>query len=156
MGFLKAAAIDQWVDVTAALGKARATLKSGEMLHSPHFTVEQAMTALEIGDPRMDAGAEAKPDVQSMICSGCMRVDLSMAETVQLLECLECKLVQWWKGHTLHQTIYTSLHVLGHERLKEEPILDAAVLLILALVSVSKQIIHDCGVIHVRTAPKNI
>jgi hypothetical protein len=149
MGLFKTAASDQWVEVTQALERARNTLKCGEMLHTPQFSVEQAMTAIEIGDPRMDAGDGASPDFQTMMDSGCMRVELSMSELAQLLECLQCKLVRWWKGCTLQQTIYTSLHVLGHERLKGHPVLDAAVTLLLALVGVSQQIIQDCGVIHV-------
>ena len=143
----------KWVNVTDTLRQAQGSLALGEMLHVPHFTVEQAMTAIEIGDPRMDAGPDAGVELQAQLDSDQLQPALSVQQSAVLLDYLISKLVQWWSGRSLQQTVYTSLHVLGHNRLDAHPVPRAIASLVLALVSMCKTIIQDSGVIHVRRLP---
>ena len=45
-----------WLDVTAALDSVAGSLSTGQMVHAPHFSLLSAMSALEVMDPKMDAG----------------------------------------------------------------------------------------------------
>lgn len=143
----------KWVDVTDTLRRAQDSLHLGEMLHVPHFVVDQAMTAIEIGDPRMDAGPDAGLELQAQLDSDKLQPDLSLQQSAVLLDFLVSKLVQWWSGRSLQQTVYTSLHVLGHNRLDAHPVPRVIASLVLGLVSLCKAIIQDSGVVHVRHSP---
>ena len=46
----------KWTDATATLRNAATDLPQGAMLHADDFVLEGAMTAVELFDPKMDAG----------------------------------------------------------------------------------------------------
>ena len=48
---------ETWVDVQPLLTQAAAGLRSGELLHEDGFDLFHVMSAVEIGDPRLDAGS---------------------------------------------------------------------------------------------------
>ena len=52
-----------WVDVQGLLDGASERLGVGELLHGPAFSLFEAMSAIEVGDPRLDAGLTAKEHV---------------------------------------------------------------------------------------------
>lgn len=144
------AAAEKWVDVTEALRKGRGSLKTGEMLNVAHFALEQAMTAIEIGDVRMDMPVDKSHYLPELLKSGVLKTHLTWAETAQLLDCLTSKLVQWWEGKNLQQTVYTSLHMIAQNQLEAQPVLQAATALVSGIVSVCKHIIVSSCVINVR------
>ena len=141
---------EKWVDVTQVLAKGTSSLRMGEMLHAPHFAVEQAMTSMQIGDPRMDLPVDKGHHVESLLESKSFGTPLTWAQTAQLLDCLAGKLAQWWVGSSLQLTIQSSLHLLGRDRLDSQPVVQAGMDLVLALVSTTRRIIESSCVIHVR------
>jgi Mak10 subunit, NatC N(alpha)-terminal acetyltransferase len=143
---------ERWVDITEALRKGQACLKLGEMAHTSTFAVEQGMTAIQLGDKRMDVTVDENHHLPSVLASEALWTDLSTAQVAQLLDCLTAKLLQWWEGKNLQQTVYTSLHMLAQDKLEGAPMLQAGTALISALVSISKHIIQSSSVIHVRPA----
>ena len=44
-----------WTDITELATEAAASLEEGELLASDHFTLFEAMSALELMDPKMDS-----------------------------------------------------------------------------------------------------
>jgi hypothetical protein len=48
-----------WVSVSALLDAASSELKVGQLLHTSVFSLFEAMSAVEIGNPKMDAGGRA-------------------------------------------------------------------------------------------------
>lgn len=46
-----------WEDITARLHSALTSgmLRPGQLLHHPSFSLKESMSALEIGDPKMDS-----------------------------------------------------------------------------------------------------
>ena len=141
---------EKWVDVVDVLRKGQAALKLGETLHVTNFASEQAMTAIEIGDPRMDVQVDEKHHLPSLLATGVLETDISFAQAAQLLDCLTSKLVQWWQGCSLQQTLYTSMHLLAQDRLDNAPVLLAITGLVSAIVSITKHVIAHCSVINVR------
>ena len=141
------------MDVTDALRKGNAALKLGETVQTSTFAVEQAMTAIEIGDERMDRPVQESQLLTSRLASGIVEQELSFAQVALFLDCLTAKLAQWWSGCSLSQTVYTSLHMLAQDRLQEQPAMAAGTALLSAIVSMSKQIIHTSSVVYVRRLP---
>jgi hypothetical protein len=45
-----------WVSVSALLDAASSELNVGQLLHTSVFSLFEAMSAVEIGNPKMDAG----------------------------------------------------------------------------------------------------
>ena len=48
-----------WSDVTELLGSAAAEMSLGEMVHGESFSLFEAMSALELMDPKMDSGMQS-------------------------------------------------------------------------------------------------
>ena len=99
----------------------------------------------------MDVPVQEVRHMPSLLASGALKTDITLAEAAQLLDCLTSKLVQWWQGCSLQQTLYTSLHLLAQDRLEDAPVLRATTGLVSAIVSVTKHIISHSGVINVRS-----
>ena len=142
---------EQWVDVTKALKAGLACMKLGETVHVSDFASEQAMTAIHIGDPRMDSPITQRQHLPSCLESGALRTDLSFAETAQLLDSLLARLAHWLCRHaSLQTTLYTSLHLINQDKLQDAPVLRAGMAIVSGIISLAKQVVLSSGVIHVR------
>lgn len=76
-------------DVTATLREAAASLQRSEMLATQGFTVDQAMNAIELMDPKLDSGAHrpAIVPVAARIADGSLRLaSLSPADVVNVMD----------------------------------------------------------------------
>lgn len=51
-----AGAATEWVPIGRLLDAASAELRVGQMVHTSVFSLFEAMSAVEIGNPKMDAG----------------------------------------------------------------------------------------------------
>ena len=127
-------------------------MRMGELLHAAHFAVDHAMTSVHIGDPRMDLPVDSEHHLESALESPQFTTPLSWAETAQLFDCLIALLAQWWGGASLQLTVHSSLHFLGRDRLDDQPVVQAGVEAVVALVSTTRAIIASSAVIHVRTS----
>lgn len=139
---------ETWVDVTDALRMGVKKLGMGEMLCAPGFELEQAISAAEIGDPRMDPPLDPGMHADALVEQGKMAVDLSMEQQAALLDALTVRMVQWWTGNPLHLTLYTSLHLAAREQVPMEcSILRASVDIAQALIDITRHISHHSGVV---------
>lgn len=139
-----------WDDVTEALRRGVQTLRAGELVARDDFAPEQAISAVEIGDPRMDLPLTAACHIPSLLAAGRMPLDVGMAAAAALLDALTFKLLQWWRGHSLQQTLQTVLYFRAQDALANAPLLAASAGIVTALVSVTRDIISLGGVLMVR------
>ncbi|KAI0062099.1 Mak10-domain-containing protein [Artomyces pyxidatus] len=99
---------DGFVDVTDILVEASIDMDPETMILTENFTLYDSMSALEIGDPRMDSGIaldeEQRPDFQPL-------APLLPEELCYILDRLLACEMEWHSGFTLAQTVFTSLHV---------------------------------------------
>ncbi|EHY54835.1 N-alpha-acetyltransferase, non-catalitic subunit [Exophiala dermatitidis] len=96
-------------DITRQFRGAASRLRPGKLVKDEHFTLFEAVSALEIGDPKMDSGAlRSGPDDEEDL-------DLSLTpsaeEIIWLMDELTCREVAWHTGYPLSQTLFTSVHI---------------------------------------------
>ncbi|KAG6375824.1 hypothetical protein JVT61DRAFT_2681 [Boletus reticuloceps] len=95
-------------DVTQIFADAAADMPSGGLVLAKDFTLQDAMAAFEIGEPRFDSGLALMDQTRPVFDplepllpeEVCWMIDRSFA----------CEM-QWHTGYTLSQTIFSFLHV---------------------------------------------
>jgi hypothetical protein len=124
-----AAAGDQttWVDASGFFFSVCAELDVGELIHGEHFNLFEAMSALEIMDPKMDAGMATTKykTADEAIESGAAPINLSVHELVDVMDHLLACEATWHKGHPLAQTVFSCLYLLKLERTTPNSLLHA-------------------------------
>lgn len=110
------------------------------------------MTALEMMDPKMDAGMRCNKNktapltFDSAVISGRMKLDgLSYAEFIGIADSLMSCFVTWLEGHSLAQTVYTCLYLHNINAILDQP-LKSFCLGMNNLMRVVKDIIHAAAV----------
>jgi hypothetical protein len=78
----------------------------GQLVHLQSFTLFDAMSAIEIMDPRMDTGMliEEKPNKFDILKK------LTTEETLGIMDRLLTREMAWISGHSLSQTVYTCIY----------------------------------------------
>ncbi|XP_057868332.2 uncharacterized protein LOC131075505 isoform X2 [Cryptomeria japonica] len=106
----------------AALAK---ELQVGELIHGENFSLFEAMSALEIMDPKMDAGITTCGfhSLEEAIESNAAPISLSILETIDVMDHLLACEATWHKGHSLAQTVFSCLYLLDVERTSPNPLL---------------------------------
>ena len=90
----------------------------GELLAAESFSLHDSMTAIEIGDPKMDVGlrrGDARTAAE-LIADGAAPVALAPDTLLAVLDRLMAMEVAWHGGALLPQTILTSLYMLDLPR----------------------------------------
>ncbi|XP_063548798.1 N-alpha-acetyltransferase 35, NatC auxiliary subunit isoform X1 [Cydia strobilella] len=108
-----------WVDVTTDFFKHIQDLQLGELLHDGHlFGLFEAMSAIEMMDPKMDAGmlcnrGNPKPlNFQQAVQAGKLKIDdLEPSELIGIMDATMACIVSWLEGHSLAQTVFTNLYL---------------------------------------------
>ncbi|KAL7416135.1 Mak10 subunit, NatC N-terminal acetyltransferase-domain-containing protein [Mrakia frigida] len=96
-------------DATDLILKGTENLASGELIHLPHFTLMDAMNAIEVMDPRMDSGVQLPDTNQDLFDPSS---PLLPEEVCWILDrALACEMA-YLTGLTLSQTAFTILHLL--------------------------------------------
>lgn len=116
------------------------------------FTLFEAMSAIEMMDPKMDAGMMCNRvsrlvlSFQESIDAGVIRIsDLTLEEMVGIVDDTTCCIIAWLEGHSLAQTVFTNLYL--HNPLKiEDKCIKWFSLLILKLVDFCLQFIQKAEV----------
>ena len=105
---------ERWLDVQPALQAVSAQLQHGDMLHSHHFSLFEAMSAVEIGDPKMDAGLDAAnaPTAQALVDRGLAPLTLTPRQLIASMDQLTRLQASWHAGNTLAQTVFVCLYML--------------------------------------------
>jgi len=117
-----------WEDITEKMRTASKGMKMGRMIHGPDFSLYEAMSALEIMDPKMDPGmksvkySEEEKRQRAKVAKELKRSsELTDAEILAIMDrCIAC-FVSWSQGHTLCHTILTCLY-LRTENVEDEKI----------------------------------
>ncbi|EMC96229.1 hypothetical protein BAUCODRAFT_139082 [Baudoinia panamericana UAMH 10762] len=96
-------------DVTEEFATAAEQLQPGQLVKDDFFTLFEAVSALEIMDPKMDSGFVPTEDTLEPDFDVCS--DLPAEQVLWIMDQLFCHLAAWHDGYPLSQTIFTSLHV---------------------------------------------
>lgn len=93
-------------------------MELGELLHDELFGLFEAMSAIEMMDPKMDAGmlcnrGNNKPyTFAQAVESGAIKLDdLSPSEVIGIIDSTYSCIVSWLEGHSLAQTVFTNLYL---------------------------------------------
>lgn len=85
----------------------------GQLIHGEAFSLFEAMSAMEVGNDKMDAAArqEAQPRAPESA-----PVEMHLKQLLATLDQLMVMEASWHAGNALAQTVFTSLHMLNVER----------------------------------------
>nr|XP_002740693.2 PREDICTED: N-alpha-acetyltransferase 35, NatC auxiliary subunit-like [Saccoglossus kowalevskii] len=107
-----------WQDITEDFIKSTEELKLGELLHDSDFGLFEAMSAIEMMDPKMDAGMVCNQanrkvlNFEQSIKAGTVKIkDLTPPQIIGIIDATLACLVTWLEGHSLAQTIFTNLYL---------------------------------------------
>jgi len=104
-----------YVGIAPLLAAACEQLGVGEMVQSSTFSLFDAMSAVEVGNPKMDAGA--RPQVARVaLAERPLPLDLSKAQLLSWMDHLLCLEATWHVGGALAQTVYSSTHMMQLSR----------------------------------------
>ncbi|XP_030273091.1 N-alpha-acetyltransferase 35, NatC auxiliary subunit isoform X2 [Sparus aurata] len=141
-----------WVDITHEFKGACKELNLGELLHDKLFGLFEAMSAIEMMDPKMDAGMIGNQvnrkvlNFEQAIKEGAIKVkDLSLPELIGIIDTCFCCLITWLEGHSLAQTVFTCLYVHNPD-LIEEPALKSFALGILKVCDIAREKVNKAAV----------
>ncbi|KAI0046941.1 Mak10-domain-containing protein [Auriscalpium vulgare] len=99
---------DGFTDVAEIFLEASGDMDPEELIFTEGFTLYDSMSALEIGDPRMDSGMalddEQRPPFEPL-------APLLPEELCYILDRMIACEMEWHAGFTLSQTVFTCLHV---------------------------------------------
>lgn len=127
--------LTQWKDITSFLDEATAGKKKkahtlprqlliwaldfeiGQLVHLQSFTLFDAMSAIEVMNPRMDTGMLVEETSQDFDVSK----PLSPKQTLYIMDNLVTREMAWISGHSLSQTVYTCIYFTHIKTLNEIP-----------------------------------
>ncbi|XP_069160912.1 N-alpha-acetyltransferase 35, NatC auxiliary subunit isoform X2 [Procambarus clarkii] len=140
-----------WVNITSDFFHATKDLQLGELLHDDIFGLFEAMSAIEMMDPKMDAGMMCNRgkkvlNFDQAVKAGALKLNnLTMEELVGIMDSMLACLVTWLEGHSAAQTILTCLYL--HKPLSiEDRALRAFSIQTLKLIAIINNIVHSAGV----------
>ncbi|XP_076630546.1 N-alpha-acetyltransferase 35 [Colletes latitarsis] len=118
-----------WVDITQEFFEAITELELGELLHDDLFGLFEAMSAIEMMDPKMDAGmlcnrGNNKPcTFTQAVESGALKLDnLTTFEVIGIIDSTYACIVSWLEGHSLAQTVFTNLYLHQPSQIVDKPL----------------------------------
>ena len=96
-------------DVTRKMLRAGSALRTGQLIKDESFTLFDSVQALELMDPKMDAGyleegETLDPDYD-------ISRDLLPEEILWIMDQMLCYQMAWHQGYALSQNVFSSLHI---------------------------------------------
>ncbi|CAH0561847.1 unnamed protein product [Brassicogethes aeneus] len=144
--------VPNYVDVTSDFTDAVKDLRLGELLHDEQFGLFEAMSAIEMMDPKMDAGMICNRGVRKIksfeqaIKDETLKIDhFQDSEVIGIIDNTLACLVSWLEGHSLAQTVFINLY-LHKPFLIEDKTLKAFCLSMYKLLEIIKEFIHKAMV----------
>uniref|UniRef100_A0A8C4RWM9 N-alpha-acetyltransferase 35, NatC auxiliary subunit n=1 Tax=Erpetoichthys calabaricus TaxID=27687 RepID=A0A8C4RWM9_ERPCA len=141
-----------WVDITEDFKGSCKELKLGELLHDKLFGLFEAMSAIEMMDPKMDAGMIGNQvnrkvlSFEQAIKDGAIKIkDLNLPELIGIIDTCFCCLITWLEGHSLAQTVFTCLYVHNPDEI-EDPAMKAFALGILKICDIAREKVNKAAV----------
>lgn len=142
-----------WQDITKDFFQACSELALGELFHDVTFGLFDAMSAIEMMDPKMDVGMgftnskNALPHTfETAVEAGILKLaDLESSELIGVFDALYSCVVSWLEGLSLDQILFTCLY-LHNPMAIEDNALKIFCIGIRRLVSIINQCIAQCNV----------
>jgi hypothetical protein len=109
----------EWLDAQPFLARVCDGMRVGELLHTEEFSLFDSMTAIEIGDIKMDIGMRRDEEVgtaEDLIAQGNAPLDLLPRQLLAVMDRLLVLEATWHTGSMLPQTVFTSLYMLQIDR----------------------------------------
>ena len=107
-----------WEDLESIIEKATKAMKSGELVHQKSFGLFEAMSAVEIMDPKMDAGCRSNCLGSATLNNDDDSEDVSTIEqimteekAVDVLDRLFARENSWHLGNALPPTVFSCLYL---------------------------------------------
>ena len=115
----------EWEDITQSFREEAYSLELGQLLHDERFTLVEAMSALELMDPKTDSGMSINDhDILSLndaIAKGALKCEnFEYEEIILIMDTICACEVTWLKGNAMAQTLFTCLYLHNTSVLKEE------------------------------------
>ena len=93
----------------------RAELEKGQMMHADSFNLSDSMSALEMMDPKMDAGVVNEKNKYVIPANECfdrglVDLDPDMAKTLMSMDNILALEMTWLRGTAMVQTLFTCLY----------------------------------------------
>ena len=127
--------IYQWTDVTTEFAHLCRQLPLGEVVRDRDFTLFEAMTALELMDPKMDGGMSIKNHfheqqqgnriltLKQLIEKDLLKItQLTSTELIHLFDQLLSTYHMWLDGHSLALTLFTCVYLHDVALIKDFPL----------------------------------
>ncbi|XP_035667068.1 N-alpha-acetyltransferase 35, NatC auxiliary subunit-like isoform X1 [Branchiostoma floridae] len=141
-----------WKDITQDFLTSCEELELGELMHDANFGLFEAMSAIEMMDPKMDAGMLGNRgdrevlNFQQAIQKGTVKLkDLTAPELIGIIDTMLSSMVTWLEGHSLAQTVFTCLYLHDPEVI-EDRCMRAVALGVLKLVDLIKNNVNRASV----------
>lgn len=123
-------------------------LDLGELLHDELFGLFEAMSAIEMMDPKMDAGmlcnrgAKKAKSFDQAVEDGTLKLDdFTYEELIGIIDTTLACIVSWLEGHSLAQTVFTNLYLHKPYTITNR-CLKAFCILVYKLLEVIKDFVH--------------
>ncbi|XP_055627653.1 N-alpha-acetyltransferase 35, NatC auxiliary subunit isoform X2 [Toxorhynchites rutilus septentrionalis] len=116
----------EWKEITPEFFKCVKELNLGELVHDNMFGLFDAMSAIEMMDPKMDAGMccnkETTPlNFQTAVESGTLKLaNLECRESIGIIDAVYACTVSWLEGHSMAQTVLTCLYLHHPHRIEDK------------------------------------
>lgn len=108
----------KWNDITAEFVEACSQLELGELFHDVNFGLLEGMSAIEMMDPKMDAGMICNQtkrkvlNLQDAIKANTIKLDgLTSQEMIGIIDDTLACMVTWLEGHSMVQTVFINLYL---------------------------------------------
>lgn len=105
---------EDYVPVTDLLARASAQLGVGELLQTDNFSLFEAMSAIEIGNIKMDAGAA--PKLAEVPQEYPLQTQPSQGTMIAIMDSILSLEATWHTGPSLAQTVYCSHYMMQQDR----------------------------------------
>ncbi|XP_014255927.1 N-alpha-acetyltransferase 35, NatC auxiliary subunit [Cimex lectularius] len=112
-----------WEDITQDFFDNIKVLKLGELLHDELFGLFEAMSAIEMMDPKMDAGMlcnRLKKSSPDKFDTKLKFRNFSVGEQIGIIDTTWACMVSWLDGHSLAQTVFTNCYLYNPHLLCEK------------------------------------
>ncbi|XP_041041665.1 N-alpha-acetyltransferase 35, NatC auxiliary subunit isoform X2 [Carcharodon carcharias] len=141
-----------WVNITKEFKDCCKELKLGELLHDKLFGLFEAMSAIEMMDPKMDAGMIGNQvnrkvlNFEQAVKDGTISIKgLILPELIGIMDTCFCCLITWLEGHSLAQTVFTCLYVHNPD-LIEDSAMKAFALGVLKICDIAREKVNKAAV----------
>lgn len=105
-------AYTEWVAVDGDLFAAAEDMELGQLLQASGFGLLEAMSAIEIMDPKMDSGIDAEGvyTFEEAQKANLLPAELTIPQVIAIMDKALCCELSWYTGYNLAQTVLTCLY----------------------------------------------